>query len=606
MAKTFSRQGGYLKFEDTSYPLIKTYNFNTLEYRISGDNIVFPDAMTIAYNDAELTNVFASVEEFSDQIASWKGESQTGGKPAEEAGFLTTATLTNGSTYNSPTISVEGFTQVQTEVNASHDGSMTFEFYSDAGATDQVRSLTVPYTAANGFQLFGAPAFTNYVKYSFTNNSGSDQTDFYFTTKTLSTGLSPQTLRVDAFLSPAMMSNVSRSVSVGENPNGVYTNLPSSGIDDNNTTSTPLGISGNFTGAWTNVSLFAEIKCAVVSDVESVNCFLQLSADGVNVDTSLSLPPQLIAGKYRFIHSLNPSLPYFRVVYDNGAVAQSEFVLTTQLLVQTGNGFVSRATQTLDRFADVKLTRSVNDPIFDRNNDLINYQEAKRKFGANEAVGNGAYEDIWAEGGTFPLLETATTVKVQAGGNVNDTAAGTGARTITVQGLDENWNEAEEDLTLAGASASASTTTTFIRINRVFVKTVGAYGGSNTGIIRIEDTAATVGVLAHIPAELGTTFQSIYAVPANKTAYITEIKTSVGESDSADVRMWRVQDGSLTFPVKKYESTVEDFSGYQPDKLETYLKFTEKETIGFDAIRITGQGTARISVEFDFILLDNM
>ena len=28
-----------------------------------------------------------------------------------------------------------------------------------------------------------------------------------------------------------------------------------------------------------------------------------------------------------------------------------------------------------------------------------------------------------------PLLETATTVRVQAGGNGNDTAAGTGART---------------------------------------------------------------------------------------------------------------------------------------------------------------------------------
>ena len=59
MAKTFSKQGGYLKYEDTAIPLIKTYNFNQLEYLVSGNNIVFPDAMTIAYNDAELTNVFA-------------------------------------------------------------------------------------------------------------------------------------------------------------------------------------------------------------------------------------------------------------------------------------------------------------------------------------------------------------------------------------------------------------------------------------------------------------------------------------------------------------------------------------------------------------------
>ena len=78
MAKTFSKQGGYLKYEDDSIPLIKTYNFNQLEYLISGNNILFPDAMSIAYNDAALTNVFANVEEFSDQLGLWKEESQTG------------------------------------------------------------------------------------------------------------------------------------------------------------------------------------------------------------------------------------------------------------------------------------------------------------------------------------------------------------------------------------------------------------------------------------------------------------------------------------------------------------------------------------------------
>jgi hypothetical protein len=147
-------------------------------------------------------------------------------KQSQELGFVTTSLLTNGSSYvTSPLLDVSGYTQVQTEVNASHDGTMLFEFCSDLAGTDVVRSLTVPYTAANGYQLFAAPAFTDYIRYTFTNDSGSDQTDFYFTTKLLSTGLTPQTLRVDAFLAPAMMANVARSVIVGKNKKGNYNNV---------------------------------------------------------------------------------------------------------------------------------------------------------------------------------------------------------------------------------------------------------------------------------------------------------------------------------------------------------------------------------------------
>jgi hypothetical protein len=146
-------------------------------------------------------------------------------KEAETTGFITTTPLANGASFVSSPIDADGYSQVQTEVSADQDGLMTFEFGSDASMTDIVRTLNVPYTAANGYQLFAAPAFTNYIRYTFLNNSGSNQTDFYFTTKFLTTGLSPQTLRVDAFLAPAMMANVSRSVIVGKNKAGVYQNV---------------------------------------------------------------------------------------------------------------------------------------------------------------------------------------------------------------------------------------------------------------------------------------------------------------------------------------------------------------------------------------------
>jgi hypothetical protein len=517
----------------------------------------------------------------------------------------TTSLLGAGATFQGTSVDVTNFSTVAVAFYADEatDGTLYFE-----ASHDNVNWISVPYTVNNA--SIQTPYIWNvvekYIRIKYVNGTTPQTSAFQIQTKFSNSQELDLLLDAEDTINGTTPTKIVKAIATGRDVNGAYQNIPASSVDNNNTTTTPLGISGVYTGTWTDVSQYSEIRCSFNANVAGTDCRLEFSPDGVTVERSIPVPPQSNTLQTAFggVHTLNPILPYFRVVYTNGAVAQTTFSFTTILSVTSGNGLISRSTQVLNKYNDVKLSRLINSPEQDRNFGLVGYEEAKRKFGLNEAIG-GTFEDVWAEGGAYPLIQTATTVRVQAGGDVNDTAAGTGARTITVIGLDENWNEAEEDLTLAGASASASTTTTFIRINRVLVKTVGTYGGSNTGIIRVEDTAATVGVLAHIPVGLGITFQAMVAVPAGKTAYVTEIKISVGQGNSADVRLWTIEDGSLTFPVKKYESAVEDFSGYQPDKLETYLKFTEKETIGFDAKRVTGGGSARVSVEYDYILIDN-
>lgn len=157
------------------------------------------------------------------------GSDLSGGSVSAGAtiGFATTDTLNNGAAYDSPVLvySTDDKSQVQTEVLASHDGTMLFRFYADDAGTDLIRSLTVPYSAADGYRLFAAPTFGQSVRYRFTNDSGSNQTDFYFTTKLITKALSPQLLAVDAFLSPAMIANVSRSVVAGADSQGNYRNV---------------------------------------------------------------------------------------------------------------------------------------------------------------------------------------------------------------------------------------------------------------------------------------------------------------------------------------------------------------------------------------------
>ena len=59
------------------------------------------------------------------------------------------------------------------------------------------------------------------------------------------------------------------------------------------------------------------------------------------------------------------------------------------------------------------------------------------KFGRNPSVG-GAPETIWMQGGVYEYLTSPSTVYVTSD-NAADAADGTGARTVTVQGLDVNY-----------------------------------------------------------------------------------------------------------------------------------------------------------------------
>jgi len=150
-------------------------------------------------------------------------------QPQQKAAFqayVTTANLGIGGIYQSGVLDLQGFTQVDTHIVSDVDGTITVRWYSDAGGTDQVRLLTIPYVATNGFQLFAAPAFTPYVQYEYTNG-GVGQADFFYETKFLRTSLSPQILGLNAFIAGGMVSVLNRSILVAQNDAGSWNNVKS-------------------------------------------------------------------------------------------------------------------------------------------------------------------------------------------------------------------------------------------------------------------------------------------------------------------------------------------------------------------------------------------
>lgn len=146
---------------------------------------------------------------------------------ADGSAFSTTTNLTAGQVYDSGVLDARGYTQVQTHINASDDGTLQFIFCNDAAGTDVVRTLTLPFVAANGYQLYSAPTFSPYIQYKFTNNGAGTQTDFYYETKFYTKSVSGQLLRLDAPIAGGMIANVGRNIIVGRKPgdNNLYENV---------------------------------------------------------------------------------------------------------------------------------------------------------------------------------------------------------------------------------------------------------------------------------------------------------------------------------------------------------------------------------------------
>ena len=157
------------------------------------------------------------------------------------------------------------------------------------------------------------------------------------------------------------------------------------------------------------------------------------------------------------------------------------------------------------------------------------------KFGYNPDV-NGDEETVWAQGGNYPWIDSAVTMFVSSS-SANDTNGGTGANTILIQGLDEDYNEIEETVVLNGQTQVA-TQFSYLRVYRAFVTLAGSSGTSG-GTIYIGSSGATGGVPnGTIYANLGLGNQTqiaAYTVPAGYTLYLDDINFTAGISQAGKV-----------------------------------------------------------------------
>lgn len=150
-------------------------------------------------------------------------------------------------------------------------------------------------------------------------------------------------------------------------------------------------------------------------------------------------------------------------------------------------------------------------------------------FGYNPDVDAGVEETVWTYGGLYAHLASPSVLRVSSD-STSDTAAGTGARTVFVEGINGTGAEASEIVTLNGQTA-VDTTHTYTEINRVIVMSAGS-GGANAGNLYVGAGVVTAGVPAsvygHILAGYNQSIMGHYQIPASHTAYMLRGSISSG------------------------------------------------------------------------------
>ena len=215
------------------------------------------------------------------------------------------------------------------------------------------------------------------------------------------------------------------------------------------------------------------------------------------------------------------------------------------------------------------------------------------KFGAVPEMSQNETGTVWDVNDTlypWTALDTPAVVNIERNDVADD------GHTVTVQGLDADYNFVEDTIVINGADTLG--TVLFKRVNRAFCT---AGGVTNTGNIDIEAGAAGGTTVARITAGLGQTLMAVYTVPAGKTGYLYQgTSTAQAGADGTGFMMVRYF-GQDTFRVGHTFEVDGDGGQYLYD-FAFPIPIPEKSDID---IRInTRTNNGRYTAAFDILLVE--
>lgn len=227
----------------------------------------------------------------------------------------------------------------------------------------------------------------------------------------------------------------------------------------------------------------------------------------------------------------------------------------------------------------------------------------------NLSGNNGAitttFEPLWPESEAYTFLTANMSSPYIASSSANDTAAGTGARTVKIYGVDSSFALQSETLSLNGQT-SVNLVNSYMSINFMEVLTAGS-GGKNAGVIRVGTGTNTAGVPAVVHGHLATGFNqsqsAIYTVPANKTLLIRNWFFS-SKSVTAALTIEFIIDRYVNAGVlKREEFCALNQSGASGPCAQNTIYFAAKTQFMVQALSATSTGP--VYVKADCLLIDS-
>lgn len=239
---------------------------------------------------------------------------------------------------------------------------------------------------------------------------------------------------------------------------------------------------------------------------------------------------------------------------------------------------------------DVALSSFLDDPVISVARGRIRTTETFYKFGYNSAITNST-ETVWDAGGVYSFPASASALSVAS------TASGDTGLSVTLVGLDENYDELTETVTLDGTDGTTAVTSnnSFLRIHRAFI----SGNTAPTGNVTMKIGAVTH---AQITAGENQTLMLVYTVPAGHALYIKKGSVSHGSDDKSAFVTARLKTRALggVFRTQNVQNLNNAFLEFD---WEVPLRVAEKTDIIADAICSKNQTNA-VAATLQGVLID--
>jgi hypothetical protein len=213
----------------------------------------------------------------------------------------------------------------------------------------------------------------------------------------------------------------------------------------------------------------------------------------------------------------------------------------------------------------------------------------------------------------YPTPLTPTTLEVVSN-HANDTAGGLGARSVTIQGLDENWNEIEQTVSTNGLTP-VPFPIDMLRVYRWWVVDSGTYAtsaqGSHYGTITIQESPGGAlwfnGVVDPYPK--GQSEIAGFSVKDGVSAFLFLNNISVDSTKTVDVMLVHRKSADIVTapfsPMRVVVDLVAVSGGFKGNSLDIPINGAFPARTDLMWLGKVVSGSASISISYDILLIDD-